>query len=439
MRRLFAGFVGVGLFGGIGGVLFYWLFLDIVGNKKSTMSELVKDPRTIIGCICFALAVICSFSSRHPAPSPSPVPSSAPSPQITELPVIDYVEILRNSEEYDGQEVRVAGRIAQLGWSSYTKHSFYFSDRLGFLDRGEYFEVRLSRHFSYNESVSDYYELDQYVLVQGTWHSGGYYPSLRDAQVIDTGEEEARQADQAFMDEWLREKQADAELPMTDYMDLIASRWDYKDQRVRTVGRIYDTRGDSIWFQDRETGEKCLECSLRGCPPEMLDSCKDGEYVLLSGLFVCELNSDPRLKDVFVESTGSEVQALSEQADADWWVRFAAEREDYISDCQPCVYDDLARYPDTYRGKQAALSGTVLRVDEGLSTDTVYLDLGQNCVVCIKYSGKLLNDPKILKGDQITFYGECAGEGLYESQIGESEYVPQLNARYSSFNQPCAQ
>lgn len=56
-------FWGIVLFAIPGVVLFYWLFLDLVSNKFSTMSELVKKRRFIVGCICIVLTAICFFSS----------------------------------------------------------------------------------------------------------------------------------------------------------------------------------------------------------------------------------------------------------------------------------------------------------------------------------------------------------------------------------------
>lgn len=371
-----------------------------------------------------------------PARPPSAVSSRAPEVSLppAELPVIDYAEVLRNSKEYDGQEVRVSGRITKLD----SHRHLYFSDRLGFLKYSERFDVDLSRRFSYGTDISDYYELGQYVLVQGVWSDGLKY--LSNARVIADGEE-AMQAEQAFMDEWTRGMQADSELPLTDYMDLTEFPDRYVGQRVRTVGKIQKVSGSaakgnmSIYFPNRIYRIGDASFDLWGCPPEMQSSCTEGEYVVLSCLVTRGHWGNLWFSECFIERVGDEAKELSQQADHDWWARFFAEREDYISACQPYTYDDLARYPDAYRGKQAVLSGTVLKMSEGLLTDTVYLDMGQNCVVCIKYSGKLPGDPEILKGDQITFYGECDGKGLYEPLLEESEWVPRINARYSSFNQ----
>lgn len=360
-----------------------------------------------------------------------------------EIPVVDYAEILRNSEEYDGQEVRVAGRIAKLGFSS-NKHSFYFRDRLGFLGIGKSFEVQLSQHFlhlSYDEEVGDYYVKNQYVLVQGVWSHSELYPALHNSEVIATGEE-AQQADRVFMDEWEALGRSYSKLPLTDYMDLAEAPGHYLGQRIRTVGQIAvvgrnAVAGDRyISFYNRAPRIRSESFSMQGCPPEMQDLCVEGEYVILSCL-VAENDWDAiEFLDCFVECVGEEAEAFSKQADAEWWGRFAAEREAYISACQQYTYDELARHPDAYKGKQIALNGAVLQVSESIYSSTIYLDVGQGHVVCVQYSGELFDDPKMLNGDLVTFYGVCDGRALYEPPSENSEWIPRIAAVYSDFNQP---
>lgn len=374
-----------------------------------------------------------SLGSSPSSVSPSPEPEAS---QTVELPVIDYAEILRHSEEYDGQEVRVAGRISRLGNTN--KQSFYFSDRLGFLEYS-WFEVRLSQWFPYNESVSDYYSIDQYVLVQGVWKDGRYDCFLSNAEVITTGQE-AQAADQLFMDEWMRVGQSYADLPITDYMDLSQFPGRYLGQRVRTVGQVKEVGSNSatyaLYFSFRSRKDNSLQhaYTLRGCPPEMKALCVEGEYVVLSCLVAEGKWGVPWFSECFVECVGDEARALAEQSDAAWWERFFADRAAYIADCQQYTYDELARYPNVYTGKQIVLSGIVTQID-GFTTYTVLLDVGEGQIVYIEYSGKLPQDPEILEGDQITFYGECHGRTSYETPLGESKTVPRVTAQYSSFNQ----
>ncbi len=53
--------LGVGLFGTIGGVLFYSLMLQV--TSFSSLSDLAKNPRFIAGWICFVIAFLIAIQS----------------------------------------------------------------------------------------------------------------------------------------------------------------------------------------------------------------------------------------------------------------------------------------------------------------------------------------------------------------------------------------
>lgn len=248
---------------------------------------------------------------------PTPEPTAS---QAAEFPVTDYAEILRNSEEYDGQEVRVAGRIARLGYDS-NKHSFYFRDRLGFLSIGKDFEVKLSRefaHFASGEGVSDYYTTNQYVLVQGIWGHSTYFPCLFNAQVISTGEE-AKQVDQVFMDEWEALERSYSEFPIVDYVNLEQAPNSYLGQRVRTVGQVQTVGNNAVagdiyfHFRNPNSQWKRISFSLQGCPPEMQKACIEGEYMVISCLVDENDYGSIWFSDCFVECVGDEAKAIFEQ------------------------------------------------------------------------------------------------------------------------------
>lgn len=371
-----------------------------------------------------------------PARPPSAVSSRAPEVSLppAELPVIDYVEVLRNSKEYDGQEVRVSGRIAKLD----SHRHLYFSDRLGFLEYSGQFDVDLSRRFSYGTDISDYYELGQYVLVQGVWRDVS--DCLSNAQVIADGEE-AMQAEQAFMDEWVRGRQADSELPLTDYMDLTEFPDRYVGQRVRTVGKIQKVSGSaaegntSIYFPNRIYHIEDARFNLWGCPPEMQSSCTEGEYVVLSCFVKSVYRGEPSFSGCFIMCVGDEAKELSQQADHDWWARFFAERDEYLASCQEYSFEELMRYPDAYDRTRVLAAGTILQTHVDQIDNRFLLDVGGGWKVYVSYDGKLPGDPEILEGDQVAFYGEYRGSTYYETPSGERKYVPRVIARYSSFNQ----
>lgn len=244
------------------------------------------------------------------------------------------------------------------------------------------------------------------------------------------------------MDAWSAEKYSYADtLPITNYMDVIMSPEEYSHQRIRTIGQIASAGTVTTW-----KGDKCIQLSFQsldpkrddivfclfGCPLEMQSSCAQGDYVLLSGVVDHKKAS---LEECFIESIGDDLQPLAEQFEAEWKARRAAEREAYFASCQEHDYDSLARYPDKNKGERIVITGIVIQTRLNNLDDDFLLDVGQGDLVSVSYYGKLPDDPEILKGDQVTFYGECRGTDTYETAQNETNTVPWIIAQYSSFNQ----
>lgn len=242
----------------VAGVLFYiW---HLMSDKSDSSHKPIFRSPLIIFLVCLAAAVALFVDLFHffprmmepaPANTPTPTPTQPPSPSPTqpeELPIIDYADILRNSEEYSGKEVRIAGRISRLSDSYLEQQSIMFRDRLG--DPYDEFKINLSSQLPSGASASDYYQENQYVIVQGKWIERSHKFS---GIVISTGED-AKRADQAFMDAWRAEKYSYADtLPITNYMDIVISPEEYNNQRVRTIGQIHSVWTHTTWYGETYT------------------------------------------------------------------------------------------------------------------------------------------------------------------------------------------
>ena len=352
------------------------------------------------------------------------------------LVVLDYAEIILNSDSYNEKEVVVAGRIADF--SSTSNNEFDFRDRLGFEEAGIGFTVHLAQTFSYKESVEDYYSIDEYVLVKGTWHDG-YYNYLNDAVVLSTGDEAKAYSD-IFMEQWeVKGKSFADTLPITDYMDIANNPEIFDGQRIRTAGKIqaigtnkvtYDV---SFSFRDRETNYTCISFSLKGCPPEMQDLCSEDQYIVISGV-VQDNGGIPSISECFVECVGDQAELLANQSETAWLQNYQELRTNYISTCAEYSYEELARFPENYIGNHIRISGHVLQIDTVWGENVVLLDVGQGDLVYISYTGKQYRDPEILQ-DEIVFYGECSGTKTYTTVLGVYNTIPLIIALYSSINQ----
>lgn len=121
--------------------LFFYIWRLISEHSDSSRKPASHSLIIIFG-ICLAASIALFVDLHHffpqmmePAPTNTPLPTQAPSPTPTQPeelpPLIDYAEILRHSEEYSGQEVRIAGRISRLSDSASERRYIMFRDRLG--------------------------------------------------------------------------------------------------------------------------------------------------------------------------------------------------------------------------------------------------------------------------------------------------------------------
>ena len=97
-------------------------------------------------------------------------------------------------------------------------------------------------------------------------------------------------------------------------------------------------------------------------------------------------------------------------------------------------YDEIARYPDQYKGQLAKFSGEVvqvikdgnklqMRVDVTLKEYGYYTD-----TVFVIYNPK--GGINVLEEDIIMMYGELAGEQTYKSIFGQQITIPKMYVKY---------
>ena len=357
------------------------------------------------------------------------IPSEALPVQEEVLPeLVDYVELSRSGEAYEGKEVLVAGRISGFP----DDRSFKFCERLS--RRGDIPYVRVGFEWKpAMDPVATLFEKGQYVLVQGRWSN---IFGLSGAKVLAT-DEEAQEAAGPFLEQWEKEKRDCAEtLPVTDYEDILKAPEAFEGQMVRVAG-IVSSAGKNALNSDvffsfagrerSELGKGSLTVRLRGCPREMQELCGEGEAVLLSGR--CDGES---LNECYVEAVGEEAEAVIREQNAMWLETYRLEREEFIASCQPWVYDDLMRWPIKNQGLPAAVRGRVLK-RLYVAPVKILLETEKGEVFSVLFSGPRRQEPVLLEGDEVTFYGTYDGVTYdYEEEYG---CVPQIAARYSSITE----
>lgn len=109
-------------------------------------------------------------------------------------------------------------------------------------------------------------------------------------------------------------------------------------------------------------------------------------------------------------------------------------KTEYISQSVTVSYDEVARNPDTYKGKLITFTGEVSQVIEG-STITLLIDqtnpddewASDTWYVTYKPAE---GESRILEGDTITVYGECVGTETYQSVLGAQITIPSMIMKY---------
>ena len=120
------------------------------------------------------------------------------------------------------------------------------------------------------------------------------------------------------------------------------------------------------------------------------------------------------------------------QKDAAKREREAAARQAFINSAKTIPYKQLIKDPESYAGQKVAYQGQIFQIQQsggegvmllsvtdegyGLWTDEIWVDYHQPV--------------NSAKDDIITVYGMVTGTKTYDTQIGGTRYVPQIDAKY---------
>lgn len=137
------------------------------------------------------------------------------------------------------------------------------------------------------------------------------------------------------------------------------------------------------------------------------------------------------------ESTGTaNAPAASEEA--------TMSKEDFIASCQEYTYEEIARDPDQYKGKNAKFTGQVIQVQEDGDDVIMRVSITKNEYdygdgdsdvfyedpIYVEYTQKSNSESRVLENDIVTLYGTLGGLMTYESIFGEQISIPSINAEY---------
>lgn len=136
-------------------------------------------------------------------------------------------------------------------------------------------------------------------------------------------------------------------------------------------------------------------------------------------------NNNKETIDNNAESKESEITGQPQEQ------TFSDEKAKYISECKTIEYKEVERNPNKYKGEKIQVTGKIIQVSEGwFNTVTLRVDQGGNRVWYVTYIRTDKNEPRILEGDYLSFYGECEGVTSYISILGGKITIPSLDAKY---------
>lgn len=218
--------------------------------------------------------------------------------------------------------------------------------------------------------------------------------------------------------------------------------------------RIYTNQYISISFEVGSIDEEDKEIrSVRhdyesiSVFPDNFRDVGDGNYITVSGMVNPEAAS-PELINAHIEASGNSVKEQYLEDENNYNERKAIEAAEYEADfkenAEAVSYEDLSRYPDTYKNKRIKVNVSITDVEpDGIIFSGHYEAVisGTNKKVAI-YDKREVKEPKLLDGDTATIYGY--GDGLTTIKVKDTsglipktvdEYtIPGINIEYVEIN-----
>ncbi len=234
-------------------------------------------------------------------------------------------------------------------------------------------------------------------------------------------------------------------LPMNNAMAMVTVRW----PTSLDIGDTADTIIHSIVIPEENTVAYAAE-TITGIEAEYTGSTE-------AGIVLDNKNTDLHVYNVYLNGQKEEItdyeitepQTLTAEQDSTIEITYGdfsttltvtcttIDIAGFKNSCESISYDDLARYPDDYSGKQLKIYGRVLQVIEGsdgliqmrVATGRTSYGSWYDDVVYVLYTYSD-GEGKILEDDMITFYGYSTNTITYQSALGSSITIPSMLAVY---------
>lgn len=217
--------------------------------------------------------------------------------------------------------------------------------------------------------------------------------------------------------------------------DLIENMESYNGRYVRTVFQVDSCyqRGDEAYISSEYPDYNLVQTySNIIVYPSNYKEIKEGTYITVEG--IAKLNASQRtIIDANITDEGKISQRRFEEDLTD----FKTKREDELLEvenafresCESCTYDDLYRYPDTYKETKIVVNIKIIRTEpDGIIFDGEIEGQLEGKSVSI-VDGRNKKEPKLMEGDTVTIYGY--GNGLTTVKVQDtSGLIPKTVDKY---------
>lgn len=222
------------------------------------------------------------------------------------------------------------------------------------------------------------------------------------------------------------------------YMDLYNNHENYIDKYVTVSAPVYYAKEDTVNIKGDIKGTTgMINITLL----EPRTDLKEGDYITVTGRIDGKAIGYLYMKDANISATGSVPAEIYNQQKADYDVSVQKETEaqkaEFIASCQMYGYNELIRYPDTYKDEPIKDTLIVEQVMPGgfLSSEgyRCYEAGTENEVVIT--DDREIKEPKFIEGDTITVYGTYYGTTKMTRLLtGEEISVPCIEFQYADLN-----
>ena len=232
-----------------------------------------------------------------------------------------------------------------------------------------------------------------------------------------------------------------------DYIELYNNIESYTDKWVRLSGKITSKGTNAnkinyITFKDGFDGiTNMIYINISPNLDENFDNALENDFVNIVGQVGNKTLGSLNINNSYIECIGLEAEQIyktyQEQREKAEQEKIKKQKEDFINSCSTYSYEELARNPQDYVGKNVKLTGKVIQVSEntfgsgvtlrinvtkgnyGIYSDTVYCNY--------TYSE---NESKILENDIVTLYGTSKGDISYTAVLGQKITLPHIDIKY---------